>query len=158
MIMFPQLKEALFLASAYGSIRGYVSTLTGLHRYRARQGTPSRWELNWLRNHRVQGGAAAIFKVTGNRLDKLYQRYNAWIIIPLHDAFIFEAPINVLREVAALTELVMCETIQEFFPLLKPKVEVNIQHPECWNKDGEVEPLTRLIEEWKKLTAPGQKD
>jgi DNA polymerase-1 len=78
--------------------------------------------------------------MAGNRLDKLYQHYNARLIVPLHDAFVFEAPLETLVEVAALTERAMCEAIQECFPNLQPRVEVNIQRPDCWNKDGEVEP------------------
>ena len=86
-----------------------------------------------------------MFKTAGNRLDKLYQRYDARIIIPLHDAFIFEAPMDELETVAKLTARVMCDTLQEYFPVLQPQVEVNISRPDCWNKDGDVEELDRWI-------------
>ena len=83
--------------------------------------------------------AATIFKVAGNRLNQLYSRYKARIIIPLHDAFIFEAPLEVLPEVARLTEQVMCQVVQEYFPQLEPRVEVNIDQPHCWNEGGNAE-------------------
>jgi hypothetical protein len=30
----------------------------------------------------------------------------------------------------------MVMTVQEWFPDLRPRVEVNIAHPECWNYEG----------------------
>ena len=145
MAMFPQLQQALLLASQCGAIRGYAYTISGLKRYRAKSGGASRWEKNWLTNHPVQGSAAVVFKAAGNRLDKLYRQCYARIIIPLHDAFIFEAPLGELDTVAALTSRVMCDTLQEYFPVLSPQVEVNISRPDCWNKDGDGEELERWI-------------
>jgi DNA polymerase-1 len=150
MSMFPTLKSALLCTSVYGSMRGYSYSVSGLRRHRGRGREMLGWEQNWMVNFPVQGTAATIFKTAGNRLDKLYQQYDAWLIIPLHDAFIFEAPFEELKTVAQLTERVMCETIQEFFPMLKPKVEVNIMNPECWNKEGDTKPLAKWIE--KELT------
>ena len=145
MAMFPQLQQALVLASQCGAIRGYAYTISGLKRYRAKGGEPSRWENNWLTNHPVQGSAAVVFKAAGNRLDKLYRQLNARIIIPVHDAFIFEAPLEVLETVAELTSRVMCDTLQEYFPVLRPQAEVNISRPDCWNKDGDGDELERWI-------------
>jgi DNA polymerase-1 len=146
MAMFPHLQTALIVAAQSGAIRGYAFTISGLKRYRAKSGKATRWEQNWLTNHPVQGSAAVVFKAAGNRLDKLYQQYGARIIIPLHDAFIFEAPLNELKNVAELTAMVMCNTLQEYFPVLQPQVEVNISKPDCWNKDGDGEELDRWIE------------
>jgi DNA polymerase-1 len=134
--LFPVLAESLRAASDYGAIRGFASLCDGLRRYRAYSGHPSTWEVNWMRNTPVQGSAAVVFKVAGNRLFQRYQHYGAKIIIPLHDAFTFEAPKQHLHEVAKITAEVMRSTVQEFFPQLNPSVEINIDHPECWNKDG----------------------
>jgi DNA polymerase-1 len=84
--------------------------------------------------------------VAGNRLDKLYQQHDARIIIPLHDSFVFEAPLAELEAVAQITSRTMCDTLQEFFPALQPRVEVNISRPHCWNKAGETEALEQWIE------------
>ena len=145
MAMFPHLQEGLMLAAQQGAIRGYACTISGLKRYRGKKGAASRWERNWLVNHPVQGSAAVAFKAAGNRLDKLYQQYGAQIIIPLHDAFIFEAPMDELEAVSELTSRVMCDTLQEYFPVLQPQVEVNISRPDCWNKDGDGDALSRWI-------------
>jgi DNA polymerase-1 len=151
MAMFPRLQKALILASHCGAIRGYAFTISGLKRYRAKNGEVTRWEKNWLTNHPVQGSAAVVFKAAGNRLDKLYQQYDARIIIPLHDAFIFEAPMNALATVAELTAKAMCATLQEYFPVLRPQVEVNISNPKCWNKDGDGDALDRWIQNLESL-------
>jgi len=151
MTMFPRLQAALIQAAQCGAIRGYAFTISGLKRYRAKTGAATHWERNWLTNHPVQGTAAVIFKAAGNRLDKLYRQYDARIIIPLHDAFIFEAPLKHLEDVAQLTQRVMCETLQEYFPVLRPQAEVNISRPDCWNKDGDADALERWIESLNEL-------
>jgi DNA polymerase-1 len=146
MALFSALRQALADATTFGGLRGYAVTASGLRRYRASAtGQLSNWERNWLTNHPVQGSAAVVFKAAGNRLDKLYRRYEAWLIVPMHDAFVFEAPLEVLGEVADLTGRVMCEAVQEHFPGLQPKVEVNVQCPECWNKDGHADSLERWV-------------
>jgi DNA polymerase I len=151
--MFPTLEKALIQAASLGALRGYASTMSGLRRYRAKPGEASRWERNWLTNHPVQGSAAVVFKAAGNRLDKLYQQYDARIIIPLHDAFIFEAPLGELQALADLTARIMCDTLQEYFPVLRPQVEVNISRPDCWNKDGDGEALEQWIESLSEIIA-----
>ena len=146
MAMFPTLERGLRKAAAFGAIRGYATTVSGLRRYRAKgAGRLSNWERNWLTNHPVQGSAAVVFKVAGNRLDRLYRQYDAWLVVPLHDAFVFEAPHSVLKEVARLTESVMCEVVREYFPELDPHVEVNRDHPDCWNKKGHQDAIERWL-------------
>jgi DNA polymerase-1 len=146
--MFPALVRARARAVALGGIRGYATTATGLRRHRANPGMAlSRWERNWLINFPVQGTAAALFKVAGNRLDRLYQQHDAWLILAVHDAFVFEAPLASIREVADLTDRVMRQAIEECYPQLRPKVEVNIDKPHCWNKDGHDDSIECWIED-----------
>ncbi len=85
----------------------------------------------------MQGSAAVVFKAAGNWLDNLYRQYDARIIIPLHDAFIFETPLDALETVEELTSRVICDTLQEDFPVLWPQEEVNTSRSDCWNKDGD---------------------
>ena len=100
-----------------------------------------------MTNHPVQGSAAVVFKVAGIRLDKLYRPFEARLLVPLHDAYLFEAPRHVLQEVADLTGRVLCEAVQEYFPVLRPQVEPNIKHPACWNKDGRFDSVERWMED-----------
>ena len=38
----------------------------------------------------------------------------------------------------------MTSTVQEYYPALDPRVDVNIEQPQCWNKDGKA----RSLEFW----------
>ncbi len=134
--MFPVLARALREASEYGVIRGYAELCTGLRRHRGRVGAATTWETNWLRNTPIQGSASVVFKVAGNRLRKRYQYYGARLILPLHDALVFECPLVHLKAVAAITDEEMRGPVQEFFPTLDPRVDVNIEQPQSWNTDG----------------------
>jgi DNA polymerase-1 len=147
MSMFPALRQALADTTCFGGLRGSVPTISGLRRYRARRGRTSVWERNWMTNHPVQGSAAVVFKAAGNRLDRLYRGHDAWLIVPLHDAFVFKAPLQVLEEVGELTRRMLCESVQEYFPQLRPRAEVNVLWPHCWNKDGHADSLDRWIED-----------
>jgi len=120
--------------------RGYAY-MTGLRRLRPANATVSNAEKRSLGNACIQGTAALVFYDAGNRLRKLYRAYDAHLILPVHDAFVFEAPLAHLSSVAELTKTVMTMTVQEWFPNLRPRVEVNIAHPECWNHEGHADSL-----------------
>jgi DNA polymerase-1 len=134
--MFPDLSRALDEAPKYGILRGYAFLCSGLRRWRGRGGNATQWEINWMRNTPVQGSAGVVFKVAGNRLSRRYRHYRAKLILPMHDAFVFEAPKPHLQAIAKITAEVMRSAVQEYFPCLDPQVDVNIDHGGCWNKDG----------------------
>lgn len=90
----------------------------------------------WMINFPVQRSAAVAFKVAGNRLYRRYPTLGGKLLIPVHDSFVFEAPLENLQAVAKMTGRVLCECVQKYFPQLRPRADINIQHPECWNKDG----------------------
>ena len=137
MAMFPALRRGLRAAAEGGAIRGHAATASGLRRHRAAgAGVASTWERNWLTNHPVQGSAAVVFKAAGNRLDRLYRRHHARLVVPMHDAYVFECPLGALAEVAVLTATAMRLVVQEHFPALDAQVEVNIARSDRWNKDG----------------------
>jgi DNA polymerase-1 len=140
---YPALARSLAAAVEAGACRGYAASACGLRRHRPGAAPPSPRERNWLVNHPVQASAADAFKLAGIRLDRLYRRYDARLVVSVHDAFVFEAPLDRLADVAELTGRVMCEAVQELFPRLLPRVEVNVAHPGCWNKDGHADALDR---------------
>ncbi|HEX4610597.1 MAG TPA: DNA polymerase [Urbifossiella sp.] len=140
---YPILYAGLAASRAAGAQRGCVATPFGLRRYRAAEGAASTWESNWFANFPVQATAAMLFKQAGNRLDRLYPPLGARLILPLHDAFMFESPLGRLSEVADATRRVMEDSVGEAFPELRPRVAVNIRDPGCWNKDGHADSLDR---------------
>lgn len=134
---YPAINKAMTQGVQLSMTRGYVRLVSGLRIYLDRQ-IHSSTRNRFCMNYPVQGSAAVAFKAAGNRLDKLYQPYGAKLLIPLHDSYIFEAPLEHLEEVAELTGRVMREAVREYFPVLKPRTDINIEHPQCWNKDGDI--------------------
>jgi DNA polymerase I-like protein with 3'-5' exonuclease and polymerase domains len=143
--MFPALGKALDDGVYFAMSRGYAATATGLKRYRPGAGALSNWERNWMKNHPVQGTAAALFKTACIRLDSLYKAHGARLILPVHDAVVFECPLAAVQEIAELTRRVLCDAVQEFFPQLRPRAVLNIAHPECWSKDGDANATEKWI-------------
>ncbi|WP_253821903.1 DNA polymerase [Vibrio cyclitrophicus] len=89
----------------------------------------------------VQGTAAALFKAAGNRLHQLYKGYNAKLIVAMHDAFVFEVPKEHLNVVSELTAQVMTQVVQEMYPQLKIRSDINISQPDFWTKNGNPDTL-----------------
>lgn len=143
---FPHLERGIRDAIASGSIRGYAETATGLRRYRGRTGALTSWERNWMRNVPVQGSAAAAFKTAVGRLWLLLPAYGAKMVLPVHDALVFEAPPDRLREVAELIGQVLSQAVRELLPQLRPRFEFNDADTCCWSKDGRSDSLDRFCE------------
>ncbi len=141
---YRQLCDGMQQAREQSVRRGYAY-LSGLRRFRRCRGVATDHEKRGLGNSYVQGTAALVFFDAGNRLRRLYRRFGARLIIPVHDAFVFEAPLGCLRDVADLTSRVMTETVQECFPDLHPRAEINIEHPSCWNYEGNPDSVDRFI-------------
>jgi hypothetical protein len=95
----------------------------------------------------VQGSCAAVLKTAGVRLARLYPDCGARLLLTQHDSVVFEAPTGRLRKVARLTARELRAAVRWWFPQLRPRVEVNIDHPECWNKDGRWRSLELWLED-----------
>jgi DNA polymerase-1 len=145
--LFPGLTDSQKAYAQRAALRGYAATFSGLRRYRVDLGRASQAELRWMVNMPVQGGAAIAFKIAGIRLNTLYPAYQARMIAVVHDAIVFEAPLNHLHAVAELTRQVLCDAVQSCFPELRPRAEINISHPECWNKDGDTSSLDQWLDD-----------
>jgi DNA polymerase-1 len=146
--MFPDLSANKRKVVAQALKKGHATALHGVARYRKNPNTwPSNWERNWLGNHPVQGTGAVLFKDAGNRLAPVLDKLGARIIIPLHDSFIIETPLEHITPVSEETARIMKETVSSAFPQLKPRVDINNMHPECWNKDGIIDAFEQWITE-----------
>ena len=143
--LYPTLCDGMDRARI-GSIRRGYAYISGLRRFRAGRGPSTPHEERGLGNAYVQGTAALVFFDAGNRLRQLYRRYGARLIIPVHDAFVFEAPLDQLTAVAELTRSVLIQTVQEWFPELHARTDINIRYPECWNHEGHRDSVERFVE------------
>mgnify|MGYP002624027332 CR=1 FL=1 len=141
---YPNLCRGMDDAREQSIRRGYAY-ITGLRRFYPGRKEPSPGDKRSLGNSYVQGTAALVFFDAGNRLRRLYHRLGARLIIPVHDAFVFESPRKYFEEVAELTRRVMTETVQEWFPELHPRAAVNVEHPDCWNYEGNADSVERFI-------------
>jgi DNA polymerase I-like protein with 3'-5' exonuclease and polymerase domains len=143
--LYPTLCEGMERART-GSIRRGYAYISGLRRFRVGSGPSTPHEERGLGNSYVQGTAALVFFDAGNRLRPLYCRHGARLIIPVHDAFVFEAPLDELASVAELTRSVLIQTVQEWFPDLRARAEINIKYPECWNHEEHRDSVERFVE------------
>ena len=142
--LYPVLCDGMEQAREQAVRRGYAY-IAGLRRFRWAGGAASGHELRALGNATVQGAAGVVFFEAGNRLRRLLKAHNARIILPVHDAYVFEAPLDRLADVAELVRTVLVQTVQERFPDLRPRADVNISHPECWNDEGRFDSLDRFL-------------
>ena len=55
----------------------------------------------------------------------------------MHDAFVFEVPKEHLSEISELTAQLMTQVVQDMYPQLKIRADINISPPDCWTKDGD---------------------
>ena len=144
--LYPILCNGMEKAREQAVRRGYAH-IVGLRRFRSANGAASDHELRALGNATVQGAAGLVFFEAGNRLRRLLRVHGARIILPVHDAYVFEAPLDRLAGAAELVRTLLVQTVQERFSDLRPRADVNINHPQCWNDDGRFDSLTRFLED-----------
>jgi len=145
--MFPVLKRRLEESSAYGAVRGYGSVVSGLRRLAERARKPNSWMRNFMRNTPIQGSAAVVFKAAIVRLDKAFRGTEVWLVLPVHDSILIECPDHEVEEVSTRAAQILEDAVRDYYPKLKPKVDVNRSHPECWNKDGRADSLNRFLDD-----------
>ena len=133
--LYPTVCEGMERARVQSIRRGYAY-ISGLRRFRAGAGTAAAHEERGMGNAYVQGTAALVFFDAGNRLRRLYRQHHARLIIPVHDAFVFEAPLDRVADVAELTRSVLIRTVQEWFPELRPRAKINIAHADVLEPRG----------------------
>jgi DNA polymerase I len=146
-LAYPELKTMLNDFECYGGTRGFATTFYGLRRYRARPGHLTQWERNWLRNMPIQGTAAEVFKKAIVKVTKAYRKFNAKIIAQVHDAIVFECPMETLEEVALITQKILQNCVEDTFPQLIGKADINIIQPHCWNKDGAYDSIEKFFKD-----------
>lgn len=144
MIAFPGLAQRLEDSADFGIARGYASIVTGLRRQVDRN-APREWTRRFLRNTPIQGSAAVVFKRAVVDLDQEFRRSDVWIVLPIYDAVLIECPATQIDDVVARAVPIMEHALRSYYPVLRPRVEVNREHVECWNKNGHADSLERFL-------------
>lgn len=152
--LFPDLQRGMEKTIARAEQTGYVELINGVRitidkdpaiMFQARH--------RYARNYPIQGSGAIVFKTAGVRLKPVYKKYGARLLVPMHDAFIFQAPLDILDEVVEATSREMISAMKTYFPDLEPKVNANTRRPQCWVKDGYETALAEYLEEASNLSA-----
>ena len=153
--MFPELKKRIKHQQKLADSKDYVLIMKGVKRHKGnsvnmQSAAPLRnWEKNWFVNTPIQGSAAIVFKSAGNELRRLHEQNGSSLILSVHDSFIFETPLDRLEDIAEQTREIMCNTLKSFFPVLMPRVDININSHSSWNKDGDLDlEIEDVTERW----------
>jgi DNA polymerase-1 len=141
---YPALKTGLDRIESEGRDRGYAVTIGGLRRGVPASAAPG-GAGRMLRNTPIQGSAADVFKRALALLGDEFAGSGTWIVLPMHDGVLIECDVDKVEAVCARGQELMVQAFQEFFPALRPRVDVNASAPWCWNKDGDAESLARFI-------------
>jgi DNA polymerase I-like protein with 3'-5' exonuclease and polymerase domains len=142
---YPDLEKNILMQTIKAAQQGYVTNITGLRRYRGREGNPTPWERRWFVNTPVQSGAASVLKLLLPRLQEYLRSKGGRILIPVYDAVVIQYPLEKQGEVLKKAEKMMIEAFRDLFPELKPRVSVNADEPGCWNKDGHSDSIERFL-------------
>jgi DNA polymerase-1 len=120
---FPQARDNAGAAVRRSLRRGYGLTVTGLRRFVEPGDERS---ANALRNHPIQGGAAAIFKAALLRIDGYFRGTRTQLLLPRHDSLLVLTPAGTEEEVIAVCRVLMVQAVREKYPQLHPRVDAKV--------------------------------
>lgn len=108
------------LSIRHAQNRGYAVNVSGFKRFISGAG---RQQENALRNHPVQSGAMALFKLALLKVDRRYRDTDVKILLPRHDSILIECAEHDRDETIAVIKALMIEAVKGIFPTLRPRVE-----------------------------------
>ena len=143
---YPDLKRNMDMQAARVLELGYASSVTGLRRYRNRTGELIYWEQCWAKNTPIQSSGASWLKLLIPRLESLLEQHGGRVLLTVHDSVVIQYRLENPDVVEAARDL-METTLNELFPRLNPKVEINMSDPTCWNRKGLGDSIERLLKD-----------
>ncbi len=129
----------------YGASRGYAYTVTRLRRHINKNYRVTHWTKNFLRNTPIQGSATAVFKKAVVSIDQEFLGTDTFIILTVYDSVVLECSFDIRNEVATRAQQLMKSAVRSFYPALNGSVDINIEHPQCWNKKGNPDSLEKFF-------------
>jgi DNA polymerase-1 len=121
--LFPEARDNAAAAVRRSLQRGYGLTVTGLRRFVDRGDDRFR---NALRNHPIQGSAAAIFKAALVRIDRHFRGTETQVLLPRHDSVLLLTPASTEEEVIGVCRTLMTQALREKYPCLWPRIDAKI--------------------------------
>jgi DNA polymerase-1 len=140
---YPAIKDAMVSMVEDGRVRGYAAIIGGLRRHIS-QGPKA---VNQLINTPVQAGAGVVFREAVVRLYQHFRGTATRLILPVHDAVVFECNVDDIGLVGRKASQIMVDTVRKYYPVLYPRVDINDAAPSCWNKDGRSDSLDHFLED-----------
>jgi DNA polymerase I-like protein with 3'-5' exonuclease and polymerase domains len=125
--LFPKAREGAARAVRASLARGYGLTVTGLRRFIEPGDDRAR---NQMRNHPIQGGAAAIFKTALARIGGYFRGTKTQLLLPRHDSILLLTPEGTQEEVISTCRVIMVQAVREKYPELQPRVDAKVGN--CW--------------------------
>jgi DNA polymerase-1 len=117
--LFPQARDQARAAVERSLCRGSGLTATGLRRLVE---VGDRRQANALRNHPIQGSAAAIFKKALLLLHGHFAGTPTRLLLPRHDSVLLLTPEETADEVEAACKVLMAQPLRAIYPDLRPTV------------------------------------
>jgi DNA polymerase I-like protein with 3'-5' exonuclease and polymerase domains len=144
--LFPQAREGAARAVRASLARGYGLTVTGLRRFIEPGDDRAR---NQMRNHPIQGGAAAIFKTALARIGGYFRGSQTQLLLPRHDSILLLTPEGTAEEVISVCRVIMAQAVREKYPELWPRVNAKV---------GSSWPTELLLEDFFARECQGEAD
>lgn len=122
---YPQIRKFMYQVQQQTFRTGYVTMITGRRRH-FQEIADRRWYTTIQRqsiNTKIQGSAADLIKIAMIRLRPLLKKYDAHILLQIHDEIIVEAPHIHLEEVKQVIRTTMENALTLRVPLAVSMVE-----------------------------------
>ncbi len=116
---YPKVKAWINVVQKYALSQGFVTMITGRKR-RFRNMFDQRWYSSVKRqsvNTKIQGSAADILKLAMLKMHKELPKYDAHILLQIHDEVVVEVPIDRMEEVKVVVRDLMESAVQLRVPL-----------------------------------------
>ena len=88
-----------------------------------------------------------MFREAVVRLSQHFRGTATKLILPVHDAVVFECNSEDVSLVGEEASRIMVDTVRKYYPDLRPRIDINNADPSCWNKDGHANSLDRFLED-----------
>jgi DNA polymerase-1 len=130
---YSKLKQYINSVQTRGLFDGYITTLSGRRRrfkvYRGMDRGDLESTKRKLINTRIQGGAADLMKIAMVRMSKALRKYDAYMLMQIHDEIVVEAKESQIAEISQVIKDSMEKAVSFSIP-----IPVELTVADCWKK------------------------
>src|SRR5690606_11923599 len=129
---YPKVRQFIHQVQQRTMRSGVVTMITGRKR-RFHEIADKRWYNHIQRqsiNTKIQGSAADLIKIAMIRLLPVLKKYDAYLLLQIHDEVIIEAPIHKIEQVKKAVRIIMENALKLTVPL-----KVSMTEGDYWIKE-----------------------